>query len=149
MGMLGRASHSSQRLCIMIIGIGIDRTDMREAENNITRYVSRLSADEFSVCQFKPSFVACVAKKHAAKEAVMKALGSNDALGNVNFTDIEISNSKSGRPLVTLKRTALTQLNSITPKGHTASVLISITDDVPVAEAICIIDATPAPDQSA
>jgi holo-[acyl-carrier protein] synthase len=133
----------------MIIGIGIDRTDMRDVETHITKYVSRLSADEFSVCQFKSSFVACVAKKHAAKEAVIKALGSNDTVINVPFTDIEISSSKSGRPLVILKNTALQQLIDITPQGYKASILISITDDVPVAEAICVIDATPAPDQSA
>jgi holo-[acyl-carrier protein] synthase len=114
---------------------------MRAVETDMKGYEARLSPAEKTACRAKSSFVACVARKHAAKEAVMKALGSNDALGNVAFTDIEISNSPSGRPLVTLKSTALRQLDSITPGGHATSILLSITDDVPVAEAICIIEA--------
>jgi holo-[acyl-carrier protein] synthase len=140
--MLGGTGAAGERVLGMIIGLGIDRTDMRYVEAKMAIFEARLSPAEKSACRFKAGYVACVARKHAAKEAVMKALGANDAFGNVAFPDVELSNSPSGRPIVTLKGSALRQLESITPNGHASSVHISITDDVPVAEAICIIEAT-------
>ena len=52
------------------------------------------------------------AARYAAKEAVVKAFGTGISNG-INFTDIEITNLESGKPVVTLYNSALTYFKTL------------------------------------
>jgi len=131
----------------MIIGLGTDYTDMRIVEAMRERYIAGLTVSELTFCNSKSSAIerlACYAKRHAAKEAVIKALGSNDAIGGITLREIEITNTKSGRPIATLRGGAICQLAAITPSGLIPHIWITITDHPPVAIAVCVIEAASA-----
>ena len=51
----------------------------------------------------------------------------------------------SGRPTLELTGGAKVQLDRITPAGHKAQILLTITDDYPYAQAIVMIEAVPHP----
>ena len=56
---------------------------------------------EIKTCEKRKSQIECFAKRFAAKEAFVKALG----LGfrdNINFNDIEILNNKKGKPFLSM-----------------------------------------------
>ena len=54
----------------------------------------------------------------------------------------------SGKPTMQLTNGALARLHEITPKGHTAVIDLTITDDFPLAQAIVIISAVPIASQN-
>lgn len=83
---------------------------------------------------------ASYAKRFAAKEACAKALGTGFRRG-VFWRDMGVVNLRSGRPTMALTGGALKRLQEITPKGHSAQIDLTITDDFPLAQAIVIITA--------
>ena len=56
-----------------------------------------------------------------------------------------VVNVAGGRPTMKLTGGALKRLEEITPRGHRAQIDLTITDDFPLAQAIVIISAIPAP----
>ncbi len=54
-----------------------------------------------------------------------------------------VVNEPSGRPTLQLTGGALEQLRRITPAGHRAQILLTITDDFPYAQAVVMIEALP------
>jgi holo-[acyl-carrier protein] synthase len=87
---------------------------------------------------------ASYAKRFAAKEACSKALGTGFHHG-VFWKDMGVVNEPSGRPTMQLTGGAGAQLDRITPTGHKAQILLTITDDYPFAQAIVMIEAVPIP----
>ena len=77
------------------------------------------------------------AKRFAAKEALSKALGTGIRKG-INFKNIEISNNNFGKPSIKLSGSTATYLKSQI-KNKKYSIYLSLSDDVPWAQATVII----------
>lgn len=133
----------------MIIGLGSDMVDIRRIEQTLERFGDRFIERIFTDIERKKSEgraqrAASYAKRFAAKEACSKALGTGFHAG-VFWRDMGVVNLPSGRPTMQLTGGAKDHLLRITPKGHTADILVTITDDHPYAQALVIIQAIPDP----
>ena len=85
-----------------IYGIGTDIVNINRIKTSIKKNKNAFKTKVFTnfeiqVCDKRVNTVECYAKRFAAKEAFVKALG----LGfreNINFIDIEILNNSKGQP---------------------------------------------------
>lgn len=132
----------------MIIGLGNDMVDIRRIEATLQRFGARFTERVFTDIERAKSDrraqrAASYAKRFAAKEACSKALGTGFARG-VFWKDLGVVNLPSGKPTMRLTGAALEHLKRITPAGHEAVIHLTITDDMPYAQAIVIIEAIPA-----
>lgn len=84
----------------MALGTDIVEVDrIRRAAEKHPRFWQRiLTEKEEQYCRAAGDGYHCLAGRFAAKEAVMKALGTG--MDQLNFNDIEILNDLSGRPVV-------------------------------------------------
>jgi holo-[acyl-carrier protein] synthase len=131
----------------MILGVGSDIIDIRRIERTLERYGERFLDRVFTQTERSKSDrlanrAASYAKRFAAKEACAKALGTGFRAG-VFFRDLGVVNLASGKPTMQLSGGALARLAAITPAGMKAQIDVSLTDDIPHAQAIVIISATP------
>ena len=131
----------------MIIGIGNDLIDISRIERVLDRFGDRFLKRVYTNVEREKSErranrLESYAKRFAAKEACSKALGTGIRMG-VFWRDMAITNLKSGKPILSLTGGAAKRLDEITPKGMTAQIDISLTDEPPLAEAIVIISAVP------
>jgi holo-[acyl-carrier protein] synthase len=129
----------------MIIGLGNDIVDIRRIEKALDRWGERFTLRSFTEIERKKSDrraqrAASYAKRFAAKEACSKALGTGFSRG-VFMKDLGVVNEPSGRPTMVLTGGAKLVLERMTPKGMTARVHLTITDDHPYAQAIVLIEA--------
>ena len=132
----------------MILGIGTDICDIRRIRAIYDRHPQRFPAKAFTVaererCDRRPDPVPCYAKRFAAKEAVAKAIATEDS-GALSWHDVEVINRKSGRPDIVLHGGAAERLASMTPAGHTATIRISLSDERDHAVAFAVVEAHPA-----
>ncbi|MCX6178437.1 MAG: holo-[acyl-carrier-protein] synthase [Chlorobiales bacterium] len=86
--------------------VGVDIVDLDRIERVYSRYGMKflqrlLSEEEIAVCLRKPQVIASIAGRFAAKEAVVKALGTGFS-GEVHWKSFEILNDERGRPYVRL-----------------------------------------------
>ena len=137
----------------MILGIGSDLIDIRRIEQMIERYGDRFLDRIFTEverrkCDRRTNRAASYARRFAAKEACAKALGTGLRHG-VFWRDLGVDNRPSGQPCMQLTGGALRRLENITPRGMTARLDVTLTDEPPIAEAVVIITATPAPELDA
>ncbi len=135
----------------MILGIGSDLIDIRRIEQALDRFgdrfVQRLfTADERACAERRigSGRAATYAKRFAAKEAGVKALGTGFRHG-IFFQDLSVAHDAEGRPLLEMSGAALKRLNALTPQGMIAHLHLSLTDDYPLAQAFVILSAVPAP----
>ena len=89
-----------------VTGHGIDMVDCARLAEAIGRHGERFlkrvfTATELDYCLGKRRELEHLAGRFAAKEAVLKALGTGWR-GGVNWTDIEVFNEPSGQPRVKL-----------------------------------------------
>ncbi|ESQ78204.1 holo-ACP synthase [Asticcacaulis sp. YBE204] len=131
----------------MIVGIGTDLTDAQRIEQSGDKFGQKFldrvfTPAEQAYASKNATPYQTYAKRYAAKEAVMKALGTG--LRGFHFTDIEVVNDVLGKPEVTLSGGALARLEAITPAGHAARIHLSLTDEGPLAGAYVVIEAVPA-----
>jgi holo-[acyl-carrier protein] synthase len=129
----------------VIIGIGTDLVDMRRIERTLGRYGERFiarvfTATERALAERRAKRIETYAKRFAAKEACVKALGTGFR-GGVFFRDIGVVNLPSGKPTLQLTGGAQERLKAITPRGCTVQIELALTDDWPLAQAIVIISA--------
>ena len=95
----------------MIIGIGVDISEVGRMQAAVERRGEPLlqrvfTAREIAYCQSHRNCYERFAARFAAKEAMMKALGTGWRRG-VSWRDIEVSNAASGRPELKLTGKAL------------------------------------------
>jgi holo-[acyl-carrier protein] synthase len=133
----------------VILGIGSDIIDIRRIERTLERFGERFIERVFTELERRKSDgranrAASYAKRFAAKEACSKALGTGFRDG-VFWRDMGVINLASGKPTMKLTGGALERLAAITPEGMQAQIDISLTDDIPQAQAIVIISALPKP----
>ena len=132
----------------MILGIGSDIIDIRRIEKTLERYGERFldrifTPQERAKAEGRGNRAATYAKRFAAKEACAKALGTGMRRG-VFWRDMGVVNLRSGKPTIRLAGGAERRLAEITPRGMSAQIDITLTDDYPQAQAIVIISAVPA-----
>ena len=87
----------------MIIGIGCDLIKIRRIKNtNISNLVNRILSEKekdiFNNIKNEKRKYEYLSGRFAAKEAFSKALGTG--IGEVKFKDIEVLNSKLGKPFI-------------------------------------------------
>lgn len=90
----------------MIRGIGIDVVEKERLERVVERWGDRFltrifSAEELHLCSRKGDRIGAFAARFAAKEAILKALGTGWT-GEIRWQDMEILNSKNGAPQIRL-----------------------------------------------
>ena len=79
----------------------------------------------------------CYAKRYAAKEAFVKALGTGFRYG-INFKNIEIKNDKLGKPFVNLNKVLINRIKK-KYKVKKFNIFLSISDENKYAIANVII----------
>jgi holo-[acyl-carrier protein] synthase len=89
----------------MILGTGIDIVKISRIKNLIEKYGERFlkkiyTEAEIEYCQQKINSASSFAARFAAKEAVLKALGTG--MRNNSWQDIEVLNDDLGKPEVRL-----------------------------------------------
>ena len=129
----------------MIIGLGSDLADIRRIEATLERFGERFTARIFTDIERRRSErkadrAASYAKRFAAKEACAKALGTGFA-GGVFMKDIGVVNLPSGQPTLALTGGAARRLAELIPAGMAPHIVLTITDEYPLAEAMVIISA--------
>jgi holo-[acyl-carrier protein] synthase len=101
----------------MIIGIGVDIVEIRRVEEILARRGERFrtrvyTPAEINYCESLGSPWASYAARFAAKEAVMKALGTGWT-GGIAFREIEVVRTEGGVPSIRLYSTALGRFEAI------------------------------------
>ena len=129
----------------MILGIGNDIVSVERIENLLDKFGERFIKKVFtkeertrSLKKLKPA--ASLAKRFAAKEAAWKALGDEKQIG-INWKDMGVRNNKSGKPFLELTGKAAEQLKKLTPENMVARIDLSLSDELPYAQAFVIISA--------
>ena len=125
-----------------IFGIGTDIVNIKRMKKTLkgknNNFKKRIfSKNEIIYCEKKKNPSSFYAKRFAAKEALSKALGTGIRKG-INFKDIEILNDNFGKPSIKLKgSTAIFLKKKIKNKKY--SIYLSLSDDVPWAQATVIV----------
>lgn len=132
----------------MIIGLGQDMADIRRIENTLERFGERFKKRvftpvEIALAEKRKLSAATYAKRWAAKEACAKALGTGIPKRGVHWRHIGVVNLPSGKPTLELTGGAAERLKEMTPEGWNAHIHLSITDDMPYALAMVVIEAFP------
>jgi len=132
----------------VIVGFGSDLTDIRRIDKALQRFGDRFIARVFTETEKlrserRAGRVGSYAKRFAAKEACAKALGTGMRRG-VFWKDMGVVNARSGQPTMILTGGAAQRLAELIPPGHVANLHLSLTDEHPYAQAVVIIEATPA-----
>jgi holo-[acyl-carrier protein] synthase len=134
----------------MILGLGNDLCNIERIEKSMARFGQKFldriyTPGEQAKAERRPLLrAATYAKRFAAKEACAKALGTGIRRG-VFWRTMEVINLPSGQPTLRLSEGAADRLAEMLPSGMVADIHLSLTDDMPWAQAIVIISARPAP----
>lgn len=101
----------------MIIAVGVDLVEISRIEEVFARRGDRFrrrvfTEGEIDYCELRASKLASYAARFAAKEAVMKALGTGWSDG-VGWKDIEVVNGPGGAPMIQLHRSALERMREL------------------------------------
>ncbi len=125
---------------VMILGIGTDLTSISRIDDTLQKYGARFIARCFGSdesakveksAQGAPHLRAAgYAKRWAAKEACAKALGLG-IRNDIYLKDIAVSSNPDGQPQLVLSGGAKDRLTAMTPKGMTARLDVSLTDEMP------------------
>ena len=123
-----------------IYGIGTDIININRINKSIQskKFINRIfNSKEIKKCKTQINQGNCFAKRFAAKEAFVKALGTGISNG-INFNEIIIHNIKSGKPNINLLGNTKKIVSKIIKKKK-YSIFLSIADDKPFAIALVII----------
>jgi holo-[acyl-carrier protein] synthase len=131
----------------MIVGIGTDCCDVERIAGAIERRGDRFLARVFTDAERaagakRPEPAVYFARRFAAKEACVKALGSG-ITDRVGWHDVEVLNGPKGQPILRLTGSALRRVNRMMPKGHKPALHVSLADDPPMALAFVVLEARP------
>jgi len=131
----------------LIVGIGSDLCDIRRIQTTLDRFGDRFTHRVYTELERqrserKSDRAASYAKRFAAKEACAKALGTGMHRG-VAWRDLGVINLPSGQPTMALTGGSAVRLAALIPAGHRAIIHLSLTDEIPYAQAFVIIEAVP------
>jgi holo-[acyl-carrier protein] synthase len=134
---------------VIVLGMGSDLIDITRIEKTLARFGDRFIGRVFTPIErakseSRAARAASYAKRYAAKEACSKALGTGFRLG-VFWRDIGVVNLPTGQPTLALTGGAKERLDAMTPPGMVAQIHLTITDEPPLAQAMVLIVAVPAP----
>lgn len=120
-----------------LIGVGTDIIEIDRVKGAVERSGSRFLERVFTFgerlfCDARRDCFACYAARFAAKEAVLKALGSG--LSGCRWVDVEVSRINGGRPEILLHGAAA----EMAKERGIATVLISLSHDRERAVAFAI-----------
>ena len=113
-----------------IIGNGVDIVDNKRIEklllnnNFLNRIFTNSEIKSSKKSQNKINFFA---KRFAAKEAFVKALGTGFR-NNITFTDIEITNNNKGKPVIKISK-KIKNLISKKFKSKKPKIYVSLSDE--------------------
>jgi len=134
----------------MILGIGTDLASIQRIAETLERHEDRFIERCFGAAERekvesssrgdKMARASGYAKRWAAKEACAKALGLG-IRNDIYLKDIIVSNNAEGQPSLVLEGGAKERLTALTPRGMTARVHVSLTDDNLMAMAFVVISA--------
>lgn len=106
---------SRELIGLNVVAIGADLVDidrMREVISRQPSFVTRVfTAAEQDYCNRKPDPAERYAARFAAKEAVLKVLGTG--LGGADFTDIDVVRLESGKPELRIGGRAATKAREL------------------------------------
>lgn len=113
----------------MILGIGTDLVLIERIDGVLQRQGERfarriLTDEELRRFQLHRQPVRYLAKRYAAKEAILKALGTGLAAG-LTWHCMQIDNDSAGAPIVVLRGMALQRLE----QGGGGRMLLSLSDE--------------------
>lgn len=120
-----------------LIGVGTDIVEIERVKQAVERsgrrFLERVfTSGERAFCDARRDRFACYAARFAAKEAVLKALGSG--LAGCRWVDVEVSRINGGRPEILLHGAAA----ELAKEVGIATVLISLSHDRDRAVAFAI-----------
>lgn len=126
----------------MIIGIGTDIVQISRIKQVLERhgdnFANRILTDrELSIYAKKSDPVSYLAKRFAAKEATVKALGCG--IGPVSWHDMDVKNNGVGAPSLVLQGSAADVFHQL---GGTHSWL-SLSDETEYAVAMVVLEKSP------
>lgn len=132
----------------MIIGIGNDLVDGRRIQKVIiahgTRFLERCftpyEREQAEAKRDDDARIAFLAKRFAAKEACAKALGTG-FVDDIYMKDIGVCSDDAGKPYLALTGGAKTQMQRMIPQGMHGFIHLSLSDEIPYAQAFVIIEA--------
>ena len=131
----------------MIIGIGTDLVDIRRVEKTLKKFGDKFTMRVFTEQERtkalgrkgKTEPAATLAKRFAAKEACIKALGGSH--GGVSWQEMEIISDAHGKPQLLLTGATLKAANALIPAGKKLMAHVSYADDYPYAQAFVVLSA--------
>lgn len=134
----------------MIIGIGNDLVDIRRIEKALKRHGGRFEERCFTSFEREKAqrhrasgrHVHVYAKRFAAKEACVKALGTGFT-EDIFLRNIGVEEDEMGRPFLRLTGGALDRLNHLIPPGMAPFLHLTLSDEPPFAYAVVVIEARP------
>jgi holo-[acyl-carrier protein] synthase len=123
---------------VAIEGVGVDLVELDRIRAALERHGERfldriLTAGERAYCYRRRDPVPHVAARFAAKEAVVKALGTGFAQG-IRWVDVEVERDEVGPPRIVLHGAAQ-QI-----AGEAARVHLSLTHDKGAAIAVAVLE---------
>ena len=132
----------------MIIGLGEDLVEISRIERLISekgdRFLNKcFTPDEMQAGRnhdHEPRRIAYFAKRFAAKEACLKALGTGMRQG-LGWHDMAIGNDDLGRPVLKVQDGVADRLAYLTPEGMSAHIHITLSDEAGLAKATVILEA--------
>ena len=113
-----------------IIGVGVDIIDNNRIKKSIKNqnFIKRVyTTKEINNSKSVKNRVSFFAKRFAAKEAFVKALGSGFR-NNLNFKDIEVLNDKLGKPYYNLNKKIQKKLKKIST-SKSLDLFLSLSDE--------------------
>ncbi|HYM37367.1 MAG TPA: holo-ACP synthase [Nitrospiraceae bacterium] len=122
-----------------VVGIGLDLVKIDRiraiAERWQARFLDRLYTEaERRYCAGRPSPYASFAGRFAAKEAVLKALGTGWS-GGVSWHDIQVLNDRAGRP----RATVTGRVKMLMTRAGVTSIHVSLSHDTDYAVAEVVL----------
>ena len=104
----------------MDIGIDIQKTRAFKSFHKNKRFYEKIfSKEEIAYCMKKKDYKTCFCGKFCLKEAVIKAFDKKFSLN-----DIEVLNTDSGKPYVTIKK--IKRKNVLTSLSHSDDVCVGV-----------------------
>ncbi len=125
----------------MILGVGTDMVQISRIERSLSQRPRALpervlTPEECQRMRVSARPAAYLAKRFAAKEAAVKALGTG--IGEISWQDLEVDNDERGAPSLICRGAALARLRAL--GGDTAH--LSLSDEGDLALAFVVISAS-------